>query len=283
MASSSSRAAARIHALGPRGQELVGRGRLRGRSGPWTVIRAAPSERSMSTSTWSYRSTSPSIVRRSGVRATPAPSAGRSDAAARASALVRTSSSNELRGATASTSPQSRAWRPFDPLGPRGEDVGEVPPDVALVDHPGQAAGAREHGQQRQLGERHRRRPIVDQQDLVAGQRQLVAAAGGGAVDRGDPDLAGVGGGVLDGVAGLVGELAEVHLVAVRRARQHLDVGAGAEHLVEAAGERPRRAPRDARSAAAARRRRARCRRPGRRSSASARSRRGGRRPGRRP
>ena len=122
-------------------------------------------------------------------------------------------------------------------FGPGGEDVGEVAPDVALVDHPGQAAGAREHGEQRHLGERHRRRPVVDEQDLVAGQRQLVAAAGGGAVDRGDPDLAGVGGGVLDAVAGLVGELAEVDLVAVGRAGQHLDVGPGAEHLVEPAGD----------------------------------------------
>ena len=38
-------------------------------------------------------------------------------------------------------------------------------------------------------------------------------------------------------VAGLVGELAEVDLVAVGRPGEHLDVGAGAEDLVEPAGD----------------------------------------------
>ena len=126
----------------------------------------------------------------------------------------------------------------LDALGPRGEHVGEVAADVALVDEAGEPAGAGQHGEQRHLGQRDGRGPIVDEDDLVARQRQLVAAAGRGAVDGGDPRLPGVGGGVLDGVARLVGELAEVDLVAVRRAGQHLDVGAGAEHLVEAAGER---------------------------------------------
>ena len=36
--------------------------------------------------------------------------------------------------------------------------------------------------------------------------------------------------GVLDAVAGLVGELAEIDLVGVGGARQHADIGAGAEH-----------------------------------------------------
>ena len=74
--------------------------------------------------------------------------------------------------------------------------------------------------EQRHLGQRDRRGPVVDEHDLVAGQRQLVAAAGRGAVDRGDPRLARVGGGVLDAVAGLVGELAEVHLVVVVERRR---------------------------------------------------------------
>ena len=53
--------------------------------------------------------------------------------------------------------------------------------------------------------------------------------------------LAAVRRGVLDAVAGLVGELAEVDLVAMGRPGEHLDVGAGAEHLargrVGAAGD----------------------------------------------
>ena len=124
-----------------------------------------------------------------------------------------------------------------DALRSGGEDVGQVAPDAALVDDPGQAAGARQHAEQRDLGEGHGRGVVVDQHDLVAGQRQLVAAAGRGAVDRGDRAEARVRRGVLQAVAGLVGELAEVHLPAVRRGGQHLDVGAGAEHAVLAAGD----------------------------------------------
>jgi hypothetical protein len=124
----------------------------------------------------------------------------------------------------------------LDALDPGGEHVGQIAPDVALVHDPGEAPGAGQHGEERHLRERHRRGPVVDQDDLVAGQGQLVAAAGRRAVDRGDPGLAGMGRGVLDAVAGLVGELAEVDLVAVGGGRQHLDVGAGAEHLVHATG-----------------------------------------------
>ena len=67
---------------------------------------------------------------------------------------------------------------------------------------------------------------------MVGGQRQLIAAAGRGAVDDGDKTLTGILGGVLKAVAGLVGEFAEVHFVRVGRARQHADIGAGAEHPV---------------------------------------------------
>ncbi len=124
-----------------------------------------------------------------------------------------------------------------DALGGGREDVGEVTPDATLVDDAGEAAGAGQHAEQRDLGQRYRRGVVVDEHDLVARQRQLVAAARGGAVDRGDRAEAGVGRGVLDAVAGLVGELAEVHLPAVRRRGEHLDVGARAEHAVLGAGD----------------------------------------------
>ena len=42
-----------------------------------------------------------------------------------------------------------------DAFGPGGELVGPVPPDLALVDHPGEAAGAGQHPQQGHLGQRH--------------------------------------------------------------------------------------------------------------------------------
>ena len=117
-------------------------------------------------------------------------------------------------------------------LGGGAEEIGVVAPHHPLVDQPRQAAGAGQHGEQRQLGQRHRARAVVGQQDLVAGQRQLVAAAGGDAVDRADVALAGMLGRVLDGQTRLVGELAEVHLVVVGAETKHVDVGAGAEDAV---------------------------------------------------
>src|SRR5712691_3541311 len=57
-------------------------------------------------------------------------------------------------------------------------------------------------------------------------------AAGGIAVDRTQINLFGILAGILDRQPGLVGELAEVHLVAVRRLAEHADIGAGAEHIV---------------------------------------------------
>ena len=124
----------------------------------------------------------------------------------------------------------------LEPFGAGGEDVGEIAADVTLVDEPCQPSGAGQHGEQRHLGERHGGRPIVDHDDLVAGEGELVATAGRGAVDGGDPRLPGVGRGVLDAVARLVGELAEVDLVGVRRAGEHLDVGPRGEHVVDPAG-----------------------------------------------
>ena len=183
---------------------------------------------------------SPSTVRSSGVSSIPVPSAGRSEASARARAragglLVELGAG----GDGVDQAPLHGLGAP-DALGAGGEHVGQVAPDVALVDDPGEPAGAGQHAEKRNLRERHRRRPVVDQQDVVTGQGQLVAAAGGGAVDGRHPDLLRGGGGVLDGVAGLVGELAEVHLVVVGGPGQHLDVGAGAEHLVEPAADHHR-------------------------------------------
>jgi hypothetical protein len=56
---------------------------------------------------------------------------------------------------------------------------------MALVGHAGQAAGAGQHAQQRHFGQADGAAAVVHQDDLVAGQGQLVAAAGAGAVDGG--------------------------------------------------------------------------------------------------
>ncbi len=69
-------------------------------------------------------------------------------------------------------------------LGRRREEVGVVAPHAALVDDPREPARAGQHAEERDLGQRDRRRAVVDEQDLVAGERELVAAARGGAVQR---------------------------------------------------------------------------------------------------
>ena len=68
----------------------------------------------------------------------------------------------------------------------RAEGVGAVAAHLALVGDAGQAAGAGQHGQQRQLGQRHRRVAVVGEHDVVGRQRQLVAATGRGAAHGAD-------------------------------------------------------------------------------------------------
>lgn len=65
----------------------------------------------------------------------------------------------------------------LDAVRARREDVGEVAPDAPLVDHARQPAGAGQHAQQRHLRQRDGRGVVVDQQDLFAGQRDLVPTA----------------------------------------------------------------------------------------------------------
>ena len=101
---------------------------------------------------------------------------------------------------------------------------------VALVGEPGQAAGARQHAQQRHFGEADRTRAIVDEDDLVAGQSKLVAAAGARAVNGGEKLEPVMRRRVFEAVAGLVGEFAEVDLPRMARDAEHENVGAGAEH-----------------------------------------------------
>ena len=70
----------------------------------------------------------------------------------------------------------------LDPFGNRAEDIREIAPDLALVDDARQAAGAGQHSEQRRLRQADRRIAVVDEQDLVARERELVAAAGADAV-----------------------------------------------------------------------------------------------------
>ena len=117
------------------------------------------------------------------------------------------------------------------------EEIGQVAPHLSLVGDAGEAAGARQHAQQRHLGQAHGGGAVVDHQDFVAGERDLVAAAGAGAVHRGEKLEPVVAAGILHAVARFVGELAEIHLPAVARLAQHVNVGAGAEHALARRGE----------------------------------------------
>ena len=133
--------------------------------------------------------------------------------------------------------PPPHGFFPTNAFGPSGEVIGEIAAHVAFVHHARQAASARQNGQQRQLRQRHCRRAIVHQHDVLTCEGELVSATRSGPVQRGQVDLPRGIGRVLDAVAGLVGELTEIHLGGVRCAGEHADVGAGAEDPLLAAGE----------------------------------------------
>ena len=162
----------------------------------------------------------------------PLASFGRSERAAISWARAATVSFHFEFGTTSSTSRQSTALAAADALLDGAEHVGAVAPHLALVGDARETAGAGQHGEQRRLRQRHRRAAVVHQHDVVGGERQLIAAAGGIAVDGANVDLLGILAGVFDGEPRFVGELAEVHLGAVRRLAEHADIGAGAEHIV---------------------------------------------------
>ena len=124
----------------------------------------------------------------------------------------------------------------LDALGDAREHVAPIATDLALVRDAGESTGTRKDAQERHLGERDGAVAVVDEEDPVAGERELVPAARRGAVERGDEALVRVRRCILDPEARLVGVLAEVDLEGVRAAAEHHDVRAGAEHPVEGAG-----------------------------------------------
>ena len=123
------------------------------------------------------------------------------------------------------------------PFSSGAKNIGQVVAHMALVGQARESAGAGQHTQQRHFGQRHRRRPVVDQQDLIAGQRQLIAATGAGAVDRGQKPQPRVAAAVFDAVAGLIGELAEIDLPGMTRDTKHEDIGARTEDALFQAGD----------------------------------------------
>ena len=146
-----------------------------------------------------------------------------------------------------------------DPLGEGREHVGAVAPDLPFVDDPGQTARSREHAQQRHFRKRDGRAAVVHQEDLVAGEREFVAAAGAGAAHGSQVLLVAPKARLLDVEPGLVRVLAEVHLEPVGGAGQHEDVGARREDPVESTPDHHRPDPRVLGTATAPRRPRVRC------------------------
>ena len=153
-----------------------------------------------------------------------------------------TSAANSLGFAIASTRSHSSARGARTPSSSVQNTSARSRPHAPLVDQPRQPAGAGQHREQRQLGQAHRRAPVVDEQDALARERQLVAAAARRAARAPRSSAGPRGARVLDREARLVGELAEVHLQRVRGARQHADVRARAEHVGERALDHARSA-----------------------------------------
>ena len=146
--------------------------------------------------------------------------------------------------------------------------IGMIAAHLALVDHARQPAGARQHREQRHFRQRHRRRAVVGEDDVIGRERELVAAAGRGAVDDGDETLAGI----LDESSRPL----RVSLVNLQKLTLWAWVAPASMRML-APAQNTRFLPeritttftcRDARSAAAAPRRPVRCRRRDRRNSA---------------
>ena len=234
-------------------------------AGPRSVMVASRAARSNSTESEPYSTPSAVKVRVSGVSLMPCAGA----AAARLRGELPGARRDRLvelraRHHFVDQPPLDRALA-FDAFLGGAEHVGMVAAHFALVGDAREPAGAGQHREQRQFRQRHRRRAVVDQHDVVGRERQLIAAAGRGAVDGADRCDAGILAQILDAVARLVGEFAEIDLVGVGRAGQHADIGAGARTPAACPSAAPRRAPADARSAAARSRRQARYRRRDRR------------------
>ena len=201
-----------------------------GAAGPRNMIVAMRPPRSNSTESEPYSTPFAENVRASGVSLIPCP---RRAAARLRGKLLRARGDRlfELRaGGHFIDQPPLQSALSLHALFGGAEEIGVVAAHFALVGNAGETAGAGQHREQRQFRQRHRRRAVIHQHDVVGRQRQLIAAAGRRAVDGADGAQAGILAQILDAVARLVGEFAEIDFVGMARAGQHADVGAGAEH-----------------------------------------------------
>jgi hypothetical protein len=110
------------------------------------------------------------------------------------------------------------------------EEIGMVAAHFALVRDPRKSPCARQHREQRHFRQSDGGRAVVDQQNMVGGQGQFIAAAGRRSMDDANVFLPGMLARILDRIARLIRELAKIDLMRVGRAGQHPDVGARAKH-----------------------------------------------------
>ena len=109
------------------------------------------------------------------------------------------------------------------------KDVRQIASDSSLVHDARQATSAREHGEQRRLRKADRGIPVIDQDDLVARQRELVSATRADAVQGREKLQPAVAARVFHREPRLVREFAEIDLRGVGGASKHEDVRARAE------------------------------------------------------
>ena len=100
----------------------------------------------------------------------------------------------------------------LDPFGEGAEIIGPVAAHAALIHHPREAAGAGQHGHQGHFRPGHGGRAVIGQRDMIGGQGQFIAAARRRAINKTQIFLVRAGRLVLNTVAGLVGEFAEIDL-----------------------------------------------------------------------
>ena len=125
----------------------------------------------------------------------------------------------------------------FYAVGIGTENVGKIAPHFTLVDQPRETTRTGQDTKQRNFGQTHRTGPIIDEQNLIARQRQLVPTARTCAIDGREKLQSVVTARVLHAIARLISKLAEVDLPGMGRRAQHINVGACAEHPLTRAGQ----------------------------------------------
>ena len=111
---------------------------------------------------------------------------------------------------------------------------------MAFIGHAGQAAGSRQHAEQRYFRQAHCAGPVVNQYDFVASQCQLVATTRASAIHGSEKFKATVLGRVFQAVAGFVREFTKINFPGMAADAQHKDVGARAQNLFFGAGHHHR-------------------------------------------